>query len=138
MDNLLRPLVDWSLRDFYDNSDIVTEHSIFNDYAFKNQNPQVYQKWFPLWLLSERLWEEEDGGIYIYWPTYSTKGIFPPLKIELYATVGNNPNYYQTIHIRDGNHRVRYWKENGFEEAPAWVLDYRNLKTVERIQVDAF
>jgi hypothetical protein len=121
----IRPKVDWYIRDLDDSSAPVSANSIFQDYARPNTNPRVYQEWIPLWLLSERLWEEVEEIQYPCWKNYTKDGFFPPIKIEMGLILAESMSYYQTIHIRDGNHRTRFWKRCAFTEAPAWVLDYR-------------
>lgn len=118
-----RPRVDWSKRDLDDKSEADVE-SLRRDYARVSTQPRIYQAWIPLWLLSERLWEEIEGGEYDWLP-YRKDAVFPPLKIEIDVALYESMSFFQLTHIRDGNHRVRFWKECGFSEAPAWCLDYR-------------
>jgi hypothetical protein len=33
------------------------------------------------------------------------------------------------IVIVDGNHRINFWREGGYEYFPAWVIDYRQWAT---------
>lgn len=120
-----RPEVDWYKRDLDDKSPVVTVETLVRDYARLGTQPRVYQAWIPLWLLSERLWEEVEGSRYDDWPAYRMGGAFPPLKVEIDAVVQGSMSFIQTVHIKDGNHRVRHWKQCGFSEAPAWCLDYR-------------
>jgi len=124
---ITRPRVDWYAKDLDDSSEFVSEESIFRDYASCTTTikPRVYKAWIPLWLLYERLWEEVEGSKYPDWAKYKINGLFPPIKIDIDVILGKSLSYFQTIHIRDGNHRVRFWKQCSFIEAPAWVLDYR-------------
>lgn len=121
----MRPLVDWYKHDLDDASPIVTTSTLLRDYARKASTPRIYQAWIPLWLLSERLWEEVDRANYRDWPLYDKQGVFPPLKVEIEAVVGDSMSFKLVLHIKDGNHRVRFWKECGFKDAPAWCFDYR-------------
>ena len=120
-----RPRVDWYRLDRDDSGPVVTEGSIRSDYAEPGRSARVYQEWVPLWLLTERLWEEVEGKVYPDWDSYDPAGTYPPIKLEVNAVVRKSNSYVHELHIKDGNHRVRYWKEQGFQAAPAWVLDYR-------------
>lgn len=123
-----RPRVDWHRRDRDDRSPVADADSIARDYAREGQGrPIIYSAWLPLWLLSERLWEDIDGGTYSGWPEYRVDGLYPPIKVEIgVEATPESMSFVLKLHIRDGNHRVRYWKRVGFLEAPAWVLDYRS------------
>jgi hypothetical protein len=46
----------------------------------------------------------------------------PPVKIRI------NPNGSATI--LDGNHRIEWWREKGYDQAPAWIIDERSNPTV--------
>lgn len=128
---LTGPKVNWTARDLDDSVAHVSAASILHDYRRLDYPicPIVYQAWFPLFVLSEHLWNERDGLSYD-WRNYDVEGIYPPLKIEIFeareACVMLEPGTaMSSIYIRDGNHRIRFFKNHGFTEAPAWVLDYR-------------
>lgn len=127
---MVRVSVDWHKRDLDDSVSVVTIESLLRDYARPGSKPHVYQAWIPLWLLSERLWEEVEGREYD-WSKYTRYGVYPPLKIEIDNEIRDSMSYIQTIHIKDGNHRTRFWKDSGFMEGPAWCLDYRHARLIQ-------
>jgi hypothetical protein len=120
-----RPRVDWFRRDLDDRSATVSVESLMADYAMPHTHPRIVQTWIPLWLVSERLWEEVEGGHYPDWAHYAPDAIYPPLKVMLNVDPDHGLHVRLTLFVLDGNHRIRFWKHCGFTDAPAWVLDYR-------------
>lgn len=123
------PLVNWYKKDLDDHSSPVTMESLRSDYNL-SESVSIYRSWIPLWLLSERLWEEVDGDedgstSYLDWSNYTPDGIYPPIKVDVSNSLNDSNSYHLTIHIRDGNHRIRYWKKQGLFWAPAWIFDAR-------------
>jgi len=126
-----RPQVNWTGRDLDDNAPVVSAVTVLRDYARDGlPAPRVCRAWLPLVLISEQLWEERDALSYD-WTTYHQAGVFPPLKVEIFEMESGLPIAIEqgtsgsVFYLRDGNHRARFWKDSGFSEAPAWVLDYR-------------
>lgn len=85
----------------------------------------VYKSLIPLSSLREELVEEQAGGLEgeeegfetsYDWSELQSRRTNPPPIVVTRKVDGN-------IVINDGNHRVRFWSENGYEEAPAWVYD---------------
>jgi hypothetical protein len=115
------PNVDWSARDLQDSAKRVNEDTVLRDYVPKDQQNevQVYASWIPAEdMPREKLVEEEDNDPNGYdWSEYSARGTFPPAKVE----VDKNGK----ASIVDGNHRVRYWQEQGRSHIPAYVIDHR-------------
>lgn len=123
------PDVNWYDRDLQD-SGKVTRESILATYGNPKAKtvPVVYQRYIDLNDLDEKLVEEEDADDVdpagYDWSEFDRRGTFPPIKVDVGAD--SKPN------IIDGNHRVRFWRETGFEYAPAWVLDYRESSGAQR------
>lgn len=118
------PAVSWGNQDLQDSGKRVDEDSIRRDYADPKDKyePVVYRAYVSLAALDERLVEEEadeEPGGYS-WDEFDRRGTFPPAKIAVHGDAES-----VSVDILDGNHRVRFWREAGFDEAPVWVLDYR-------------
>lgn len=125
------PRVNWKAHDCDDLDTIVSADTILRDYRRKDQLvcPVVYKQWIPLWLLRDELWEEQHGLSYD-WSAYDIHSIFPPIKLEIFTTTNSQVEiepgtHLSVLYIRDGNHRIHFWRLHGFLVAPAWVLDYR-------------
>jgi hypothetical protein len=67
--------------------------------------------------LNEQLVEEldNDGGGYDWSELRRNRSNPPPAVVRREAD-GN-------LAIMDGNHRIRFWKERGYQHAPVWVCD---------------
>lgn len=84
----------------------------------------VYKSLVPINDLREELAEEsedlsgedEEHMISYDWSELRSRRTCPP---PIVVTLKENG----TLVINDGNHRVRFWSENGYLEAPAWVYD---------------
>jgi len=50
---------------------------------------------------------------------HSSRGI-PPIKVAITP--------HGDIEILDGNHRLKYWTDQGYSSIPAWVIDKRKGK----------
>jgi hypothetical protein len=62
--------------------------------------------------------EKMAGGRQSYgWDELESGGAPPP------ATVRISPN--GAVSIMDGNHRIRFWRDKGFEDIPVFVIDER-------------
>jgi len=89
----------------------------------------IYRALVPLSDLSETLVEEEDAeeGLTYDWSEMQSRRHPPPIVVVRGEGGG--------LKIADGNHRVRFWRENGYEYAPAWVYD--ELLTAEYRRTEA-
>ena len=85
----------------------------------------VYKSLIPISNLREVLVEEdkeylkgedEEFSTSYDWSELQSRRTNPPPIVVTRKADGN-------IVINDGNHRVRFWSEYGYEEAPAWVYD---------------
>lgn len=81
----------------------------------------IYKSLIPISNLNEKLAEEDSGGLgeeesFYDWSELQSRKSNPPPIVVTRKSDGN-------IVINDGNHRVRFWSEKGYEEVPAWVYD---------------
>lgn len=115
----LAPRVDWHRPDRDDGSAYVDAATILRDYREPGdpRTPLVYQASLPLCLFRVERWEDFDGGSYD-WADYDPEGCYPPIKVLIGA------RWRPRLFIKDGNHRVHFWRRYGYRLAPAWVLDY--------------
>ena len=114
------PNVSWYKQDLQDSSRQVTPQSILNDYNTpKDRKAVVYQSYIPIGdmpdpVLAEE--QDEDGGSYA-WDDFHHPGSPPPAKVLI------RPD--GKVILSDGNHRTRFWIDNGYDAIPAWVIDQR-------------
>jgi hypothetical protein len=116
-----RPLGDKHLKDREDTWTEFSEQAMIETYReiADPRVPCLYHTHLPLAIFREELWEEVQNQPAAYdWTEYSRDGVYPPIKVLVGAW--NRP----PIFVKDGNHRIRKWREFGFLLAPAWVLDY--------------
>jgi hypothetical protein len=116
------PDVDFDSRDLQDSGKRVTEATILKDYGPKNGKAVVYQATVPMSdipspILAEEQDDEYADGEGYDWSEYTGRSTFPPVKL------GVSPE--GKIHIIDGNHRLKWWEDNNYTHAPAWVIDER-------------
>lgn len=119
-DGGLAPRVDWRRTDLDDQPDAIPGiASLVATYreALDPRLPIPYRAYLPLALFHLERWEEYDGGGYD-WSEYTPRGAYPPVKVLIGAR--GRPKLY----VRDGNHRLWYWRQQGFLLAPCWVLEY--------------
>ena len=84
----------------------------------------IYKSLVPISELREELAEEtedlsgeDDENTNSYdWSELQSRRTHPP---PIVVTLKENGS----LVINDGNHRVRFWSENGYLEAPVWVYD---------------
>lgn len=120
------PDVAWYDQDLQDSGRHVSPASIARDYVREadRQRVTVYPAYVPRGdipdeICAEEECDDEDGGSYD-WDQFRFRGSPPPIKL-LVKRDG-------TIEIVDGNHRLRWWREQGYDDIPAWVIDYRPVK----------
>jgi hypothetical protein len=130
------PDVDWSSQDLQDNARTITAESIRQTYANSGDRmePVVYQSYVALNALEETLSEEEEEAEELspLWiedaGSRPSRSVWTPIKIAVHGDAGN-----VRVEILDGNHRVKFWRDHlDFDEAPAWVLDYRSVAGAKR------
>jgi hypothetical protein len=126
------PAVDWYAQDLQD-SGRVTEASLLRDYN-EGKPALVYQSYIdvndiPDPVLAEEEDrkrggdEEDDEGSGYDWEELRMSGnrrSTPPIKVRV------TPR--GKVEILDGNHRLRFWQEQGYDSYPAWVIDQRKGK----------
>jgi hypothetical protein len=117
------PAVDWSGQDLQDSGKSVDEESILKDYG-SGKPGKVYRAYVDPSILEPKLAEEddedEDSATYDWDELDRSRGRapVPPAKILVRAN--------GKVEIIDGNHRIKYWQNHGFDSIPAWVIDRRN------------
>ncbi|CAM6006571.1 unnamed protein product [Sphagnum balticum] len=120
------PAVDWEMEDLQDSGKAVDEESILRDYG-GGKPGKVYRAYVDPSILEPKLAEEEDedGGTYDWDELNMSQGRkpVPPAKI----LVRQNGK----VEILDGNHRISYWQDKGFDSIPAWVIDRRKGVNIE-------
>lgn len=133
------PNVSWTKQDNQD-SGKVTPASIIKDYApgnYKAGEVVAYHGWIESSdMPSPVLVEEEDAREYekthhgdegddeddfgpptYSWDEYSMRNTFPPAKVLI--------THDGKLEILDGNHRLRFWEDAGYQYFPVWVVDAR-------------
>jgi GNAT superfamily N-acetyltransferase len=120
------PAVDWYGEDLQDTSKKVDEDSILKDYG-GGKPGKVYRAYVDPSILEPKLAEEEDedGGSYAWEDLEATRGRkpVPPAKIVIKQN--------GKVEISDGNHRIKYWQDQGFDSIPAWIIDRRRGIKIE-------
>lgn len=123
------PEVDWHHQDLQDRSRYVTSETIKRDYVVEKDRNRVtvYSAYVPSSDIPDEICAEEhcdddddDGGGGYDWEQFRFRGAFPPAKLEVKRS--------GEIVIVDGNHRIRWWRQNDYDDIPAWVIDYRRVK----------
>jgi hypothetical protein len=113
-----RPRVDWTSRDLADDG---TADSVLQAYGRGRGN--VYRAWvdidsipLPKGAGIKNGMPVEDGD-YDYSDLRHFRGAPPPLKLRVGA--GGK------MVLMDGNHRLAFWRDRGFAQVPAYVIDER-------------
>jgi hypothetical protein len=110
------PEVAWNSRDLQDSAS-PTLQTIMKDYG--RGTGTVRQGYVNLsGLPKEKLAGGKTG--YAWDELQHSRSAPPPIKIRI--------NKNGSTSILDGNHRISYWRERGFDEAPAWIIDERVKK----------
>lgn len=111
------PNVSWHARD---NCDDGTPASVMGEYG-RNGKGRIYQAWIDLCDLPSPTGEDitdgrldGDSGARF---ELSIRGGPPPVKVRVTAR--------GKLEILDGNHRLAWWAEQGFDTVPAYVIDER-------------
>ena len=124
-ENDVTPDVSFGARDMQDESTNITPSSIRRDYG-GSENSLVYEGYIPESEVPNEILAEEDSDEDTSYDWSELEGRnrgIPPAKIKI--------NKDGRIEILDGNHRIRFWRENGIEYIPAWIIDERpNSKTI--------
>ena len=112
-----RPGVDWTSTDLNDDG---TADSVLQAYGRGKGN--VYRAWVDPSLIPSPKgdgivngYPDMDGGY--DWRELQNRGSPPPLKLR----IGANGK----LVLMDGNHRLAWWRERGYSEVPAYVIDER-------------
>ena len=94
----------------------------------------IYRAFVDISNLSESLVEEDAEEDLAYdWSELSMGRTNPP---PIVVTRKTN----ERLIINDGNHRVRFWRENGYLRVPAWVYDeliteYNRKNKIEKYRI---
>lgn len=134
------PSVDWNKNDVQ----ILgpwTEQSV-REFTKARKDVPIYRAMVPISDLDEHLAEEdrpngdEDENPSEWpgydWSDYRRNNSFPPI-VVMRTESGE-------IKMVDGNHRVHYWRQIGYELAPAWVVDeliadYQKSHGLKRLRI---
>ena len=113
--------VNWNESDLYG---VWTEKSVKRFLALPD-DAIVYKTLADISDLNESLVEEdpnEDSGGYDWSELKMIRKSPPPIVITRKLD--------DTIEINDGNHRVRFWRENGKQYIPSWCYDEKITKWI--------
>jgi len=126
------PGVDWYAQDLQD-SGRVSEASILRDYN-GGKPALVYPSYIDVNDMPDPVLAEEedrknrdnedDENASYDWEELQSRGSRrsspPPMKVRVTP--------HGKVEILDGNHRLRFWQEQGYSSYPAWVIDQRKGK----------
>jgi hypothetical protein len=120
------PSVSWHEEDLQDSGPI-SDEQILKDYN-GGKPALVYQSYIdindmpnPVLAEEENAEDDEEPATYSRedFRFHSSRGI-PPIKVAITP--------HGDIEILDGNHRLKYWTDQGYSSIPAWVIDKRKGK----------
>lgn len=122
------PNVDPFKVDLPDRGRQISRESILRDYASSRMMRRgswvdIYTVWIDLSELPEA--NVEDADEYDWQDMSTGRGVFPAPKIFIPAKVFSDGGWTADLsnaRILDGNHRIMYWRELGYDAAIVWII----------------